>query len=895
MTSERWLYTIPLRFRSIFRRDQLEHELDAELRCHLEMKTQHYLAQGLSDDDARRAALRDMDGLELRKEQCRDARRLNLFDNFLRDLRHAARSLRKNPGFTLVAVLILTLGIGANVAIFSMVNALLLHPYSFPDLDRLVRVWENRGIDQSFDFRHVAPADAADLRASSSLFESFATYSCAELNLAVSGNPEPVFSCRVSANFFDVLGAAPAFGHAFSSANEQPGSDDIAILSHGLWQRQFAGDPAVLGKTFRLNGRTYSVAGVMPPQFVYPAAMQMWLPLALSPAEQNDRATLSLNMVARLRRGVSRSQALASLDSFARRLQQQYPQTNTGRTATLLGLRQELYTLTLPLFLLLQAAALFVLLLACANLANLLFARLIGRQKEIAVRSALGAGRFRMSMLFIAETLILSLTSGVIATSVSFWTVSLLRTSISPSWTMWVPGWDAIRVDRTVLVATLALTFFVGVLFGFLAVLHSARFNLNDALKDSGRGSMSRAKSRVRNSLVVVQVTLALVLLVCAGLTSQGFSRLAAAYQGFDPSSILRTEIVLPKTSYSDPIKMASFFREFLRASQALPGVTSAALIANPPGSNVDNDTTYFTIEGRPAVRTTDAPSADVQTASTSFFQTIRVPLISGRDLSESDVAAAPRVAVISQTMASRFWPQGDPLGQHIRLGAPSSDASSASSSAEPWITIVGVVADVRQNWWNPVARPVLYLPFSQSPGRSMALLLRGANPNSYAPSVREIVRRLDSDVAIPSIRTLEDEITDSIAIIRILGVLMGIFGLVALALASVGVYGVLSEAVAQRTREIGIRMSLGADASRICRLILSQALKLTAIGLLLGVPLSFVLNRIMAKSLFGIVPLNVFLIAAFAVVLVAVAFAAAYVPARRAMRLDPIRALRYE
>jgi len=890
MRIDNWLHTIRLRLRSLFRREAVERELDDELRDHLDRKTSQYVASGLSHENARRAALRDMDGLELRKEQCRDTRRVNFIDNFLRDLRHAARSLRRNPGFTLVAILILALGIGANVAIFSMVNALLLHPYNFPDLDRLVRVWEDRGVDEGADFRHIAPADASDLRASSTAFTELATFAYADMNLSISGNAEPALAARVSANFFHVLPAAPAFGRTFTLANERPGADDVAILGYALWQHQFAGDPAVLGRTFRLNGRVYTVAGVMPPQFAFPAAVQLWIPLALKPEEQNDRSKLSLTAVARLKAGVTRAQALADLDSFGRRLQQQYPQTNANRRLALLELRKELYAFTLPLFLLLQAAAIFVLLLACANLANLLFARMIGRQREIAVRAALGAGRVRMSLLFIAETLLLSLTAGGIAVLVSFWSVKLLRTSISPSWTMWVPGWDTIHVDGTVLFFTLAFTLLVGVVFGLSIVLHAGRFNLNTVLKDAGRGSMSRAKSRVRNILVVAQVTLALVLLVCAGLTAQGFARLAAAYQGFDPANVLRTEIVLPKDAYSDKTKIASFYRNFLHMSQALPGVTSASLIANPPGSNVDNEATYFTIEGHPAIRSSEAPSADLQVASADYFQTLRVPLISGRALSDADIAAAPPVVVISQTMATRFWPAGDALSHRIKLGSPES-----MDSSEPWVTIVGVAADVRQNWWNPGARPVLYQPVDQAPKRSLALLLRGANPNSYGPSIREVVRSLDPDVAIPSIRTLEDEIVDSIAIIRILGILMAIFGLVALALASVGVYGVLSEAVAQRTREIGIRMSLGADTVAIRRLILSQAFKLAAIGLLIGIPLSLALNSIMSSTLFGIVPLNAILVAALAAGLLVVAFAAAYLPARRAMRLDPIRALRYE
>ena len=903
MRPEHWLYTIPQRLRTLFRRDQVEQELDDELRDHLEQKTQFYLASGLSPEDARRSARRDIDGLELRKEQCRDARRLNLIDNLRRDFRHAARSLRKNPGFTLVAILILTLGIGANVAIFSMVNALLLHPYNFHDLDRLVAVWENRGVDEGADYRDIAPADADDLRSSTDVFENVATFTCEQSNLSIAGNAEPVYGCRVSANFFDVLSVAPIFGHAFSPSNEQPGSDGIALLSYSLWQQQFAGDPAVVGKTFRLNGRTYIVSGVIPQQFVYPASNQLWIPLALTPSERNDRATRSLSAIARLKSDVPREQALASLDRFSRRLQQQYPQTNAGRTATLLELRKELYLYSLPVFLPLQAAAVFVLLLACANLANLLFARMIGRQKEIAVRSALGAGRLRMSLLFIAETLLLSVAAGAIAIAVSFWSVKLLRTSISPSWTMWVPGWDSIHIDRNVLFFTLALTIGVGILFGIITVFHSARFDLNHALKDAGRGSMSRSKTRVRNALVVAQVGLALVLLVCAGLTAQGFARLAAAYQGFDPDNVLHSEIVLPRATYSDKTKIASFFREFLRQSRALPGVASASLIANPPASNVDNETTFFTIEGRQPTSATDTPSADRQIASPDYFATLRVHLIAGRTIADSDLASAAPIAVISQTMATRFWPAGDAIGHRIKLSGTNSPVGTGlappaadTSSPNPWLTIVGIVADVRQNWWNPAARLIIYQPLDQSPHRSMTLLLRAtATPLSYASSIRQIVRNLDLDAAIPSLNTFEHEITDSIAIIHILGILMAIFGGVALALASVGVYGVLAESVAQRTKEIGIRMSLGADAATIRSLILTQALKLTFIGLAIGIPLSLALNKIMATTLFGVVPLNPAMIALFAAALIAVAAAAAYLPARRAMLLDPIRALRYE
>jgi predicted permease len=876
------------RFSGLFHKERRDQEFASEMESHLQMHIDDNLRSGMNAQEARRQAILRLGGVEPTKEIYRERRGLPLLETVLQDLRYAVRTLRKNPGFTMIAVLTLALGIGANTAIFSMVNALLLHPYNFPDLDRLVRVWENRGIDEGADARFIAPQDAADLMSGAPVFDALTTYKCGDFNLSSERSVQPVLGCQVSANFFDVLGVGPTLGRVFSASEEQPGADQVAVVSYGFWQRRFAGDAGLLGKTIQMNRKKYTVVGIMPRGFDYPVPMEFWVPLSLNPSEKTDRAKLSLESLARLKPGVSVAQARSAADSVSRRLQQEYPATNANRRTEVLQLRRELYLYTLPLFLLLQAAAVFVLLLACANLANLLFARIFGRQKEIAVRAALGAGRWRLARLFVTETLVLSCVAGGVAVAVSFWSVKVLRTSIAPSWTMWVPGWEGIQLDPTVLAFTVLLIAVVGLLFGLGTMLQSGQAQPYTTLKEGGRGPMLGSNGRLRSALVAAQVMFALVLLVCAGLTSQAFLRLVDVYQGFQAANVLRTEVRLPEKWYFENSQIISFYDRVLRGSASLPGVSAAALVTNSPASNVDNETTFFTINGRPAVKANEAPSADLQISSPDYFSVLRIPLVAGRVYSSADNANAARVAVISRSMAARYWRGGDELGQQIKLGA--------ADSREPWMTVVGVVEDVRQNWWNPTNRPTIYEPFFQTPQRSMVFLMRVAsNPASYVSAVREVVRSVDDQIALTGVGTLETEITDSIAIIRIMGVLMALFGCVALVLSSVGVYGVLAESVARRIPEIGVRLALGAEPRDVMKLVLGQAVKLTAIGLTIGVPLAFAVNRAMSSLIFGIVTINLLLLAGLTLLLLLVALAAAYIPARRAMRVDPMVALRYE
>jgi putative ABC transport system permease protein len=876
------------RIATLVHKRNAERDFASELESHVQFHILDNLRSGMTPEEARRRALIKLGGFEQTKELYAERKGLPMLETLLQDVRYAVRSLRKNLGFTSVAVLSLVLGIGANTAIFSMVNALLLHPYNFRDLDRLVRVWENRGNDESFDARWIAPADAADFVSGAGVFERMTTYRDHSYNLAKDGGIEPVLGCQVSASFFDVLGVSPLLGRGFAEAEEQPGADQLVILGDSLWRQRFGGDPAVLGSSIRLNGRDYTIIGVMPPKFTFPVPSQLWVPLALTPEQQRDRSQLSVAALARLKADVSVSQATAALGTLSRRLQDEFPQSNVGRTAVALQLRKELYLYTLPLFLLLQAAAVFVLLLACANLANLLYARLARRQKELAMRTALGAGRRRMIQLFLSETIFLSLLAGTLAAAVSLATVGFLRSSISEDWTKWVPGWSEIRVDSAVLAFTFMLSLLVGVAFTVATILRMNRVNLSATLKEGGPGSITRAKARIHSALVVAQVVFALVLLVCAGLMIQGFGRLSNIYAGLGPDNVLRVELSLPEKGYASETSIANFYQQLLHSTASIGGVNAVSLSTNHPASNVDNEMTFFTIEGRPVPKLNEAPSADLQTISADYFSVLRTPLIAGRFFAEADTATVPQVAIVSRSLADRFWPGGNALGERVRLGA--------SHSNSPWITVVGVVADIRQNWWNPPAQPTVYRPFLQTPQRSMTVLLRAdADPTNYVSLVREAVRHLDPGVALRGVGTLQTEVTDSIGIIRIMGLLMGLFGAAALALSSMGVYGVLSESVAQRTREFGIRLAMGARSRDVLTLVLGQALRLTLIGTAIAAPVAIALSRLLASLMYGVMALNLAMIGEFAVTLFFVALLAGYVPAKRAMNVDPNVALRYE
>jgi predicted permease len=731
---------------SIFRKRKAEAELDRELRFHLENEVEQNVARGFSREEARLAALRKFGGVERVKEECRDTRGTGLVESIASDLGYCIRSLGKRPAFTAIVVITLALGIGANAAVFSVVNALLLRPYPFRDLDRLVLVRESGAAES--EAQRVAPADFIDLRNGNDAFEELAAYRYRGLNLTGTGEPERVDACMVSPNFFDMIGVRPAQGNGFYPDQELEGKDHTAILSYPFWQRQFGGDPAVLGSTIKLNGKSYTVVGIMPQRFNYPLGSELWIPLALSPQDKVERTAQVLFVLGRLKQGAFVNRGLADVQSVAERLEREYPATNTHRTMSLIKLREEQYGYTAPLFLMLQGAALLVLLLACANVANLLLARVISRQKEIAIRQALGSSRRRLAQLLLSETAVISLLASVSAALIAYWSANVIRTGIPEGISKYVAGWEDIKVDGRVLGGTLAVAAIAGVLFGLGTAVHSSRSRFQDALKEGRTSGEAPGRRRLRSTLVIAEVVLSMLLLVGAGLITKGFFHLVDVFQGFQPRNVLTFNVSLPDYRYKDDAGIADFYDRALRETATVPEVQSISLVTNIPASNVPNDRTFFNIEGKAVLSADEAPSADLQVISAGFLDTLRIPLVRGRALSERDGKDTPRAAVISSSMSSRYWPKEDPLGARVKLGSSGNDSA--------WITIVGVAGDVKQNWWDPQPRPTIYLPYAQAPRRRMDVLVRTRDPLSIVAGVRAAIRRVDPEQAIQSVEPME-------------------------------------------------------------------------------------------------------------------------------------------
>jgi putative ABC transport system permease protein len=806
----------------------------------------------------------------------------------MQDIRYGLRMLRKSPGFTVVAVLTLALGIGANAAVFSVVNALLFHPFPFPHLEQLILVRESSpNQDADFDTDTFSAADFYDLKGDVHSFQDLAASSFANLNIGDRGQVDGVEGAALSANFFAVLGVQPAQGRGFTADEEQPGHDRALIISYGYWQRRFGGDSSVLGRTVQVNGRAATVVGIMPGGYAYPVGTEAWVPLSLSTEQRVDRVQPALSLVARLRPGVSGNQAEAELETFAARLQKQFPKTNSGRNILSLPMRQEEYEYTAPIFLMLQAAAIFVLLLACANLGNLLLARLISRQKELAVRVALGATSGRVLRVVLTETMLLALAAGAVATAVALAGSNLIRQSIPPGITKWVAGWENIRLNPAVLVFTLALAVAVGALLAVGAGFRAGRLEPGRALKDGGERTAS-GRNRLRSALIVSQVAAAMVLLVGAGLMIKGFLHLVDVYSGLQPANVITMQVTLPDRSYAGGDSINTFEQRMLEGISSLPGVQSAGIASNIPASNVDNGQVAFSLEGRPASRESDLLSARRQTASPGFFTSLHIPLLEGRNFNDHDKSGAPLVALISQSMATHFWPRTDPIGRRFKFGTTPSTA--------PWITVAGVVGDVKQNWFDPKPTPTIYLPYQQAPRSVMNVVARTSyDAAGVVPGIRSLVQRLDPQVAISEVQDMQGVISDSISPVQLMGILMMVFGGVALALSALGVYGVLAHAVEERMHEFGVRAALGARPRQLLRLMLGQALKLSVLGVAVAIPIAVVLSRLMATFLFGVVTLQAAVLLGLALLLMLVAVSASYVPARRATRVDPIMALKYQ
>jgi len=805
-------------------------------------------------------------------------------NNVLQDFIYAFRTLHKAPGFALTAIVTLALGVGANTAIFSVTNSVLLRPYRFPELDRLV-VLREHVTGRANEQVRLTRADAVDLESSSEIFQEVATYQFRELNLARSGEVDTATGFLVTPNLFHLLGMGPEHGRTFTADEGQPGRDQVILLSHSFWERRFGGDSKVIGSSVSVDGTNSTVIGVMPRDFNYPAGTEVWKPLAMEPEALSDRSKESVWVVGRLAAGISLRQASARLDAATARLQREFPRTNIGRSFSLLRLREEQYSDTAPLLLMLQAGALFVLLLACANLGVLTLVRLIDRRREFAVRTALGASKHRLLQMFFAEALLFSLAAGAAAVIASFWGVNLIRSSLSPSYTRWIAGWDSMRVDQNVLVAAVALVIAVAVTLGMAAVVYSARIDPYTTMKEGGgRTGVSRWHQALRNGLVIVQITLALILLVGAGLMINGFRRLQGVFAALDPAHTLRFSITLPESRYTSD-HVSQFYDRLVAQLASIPGIHDVGIITNNPASNVPNPEGQVTIEGEELSRISATPVTGRQIVNSGIFSVVHIPLIDGRLIADSDGEMSSRVAVVSRGFQERYFHAGSAVGHTIRF-----------TSDSPWITIVGVVGDIQINWFEPVPGPVVYLPYSQAAPRRVTFLVRTeGDASNYPSAVRTAISELDPQLSSGELNPYTVEVNDSLAPLRAVGNLMLAFGVVALMLAAIGIYGLVGHTVARRTHEFGVRMALGAARNDVLRLVLNRALRLAGVGLGMGCVFAIALARTARALVFGVISLHASVFLAFSALLLAVTLLAAFLPARRASRVDPIVALREE
>jgi putative ABC transport system permease protein len=803
------------------------------------------------------------------------------------DLRFAARVLRKNPGFAAVAVLAVALGVGANTTIFSCLNALVLRPFSFPHTDRLVMVWE-RGADGSFPRGAVAPANYADWRDQTTAFAQLAAYSPQHYNLNEGEHPERVPGARVTPNFFAALGVPPMLGRTFSDDEGRPGGARVAVVKHDLWVRRFGADPALVGRDVRLDGRSYTVVGVMPPDCDFPQnGAEVWTPLALSPQEAASRGNHYLQVVGLLKEGVSTERAHAEAAAVSERLRATHPETNGGRVAfveTLIdsGTRGSRMHLKVML-----GAVAFVLLLACANVANLLLVRGAARRRELAVRAALGASRARLVRQLLTESLLLALLGGALGLLLSVWGVEYISQGLPPALTQYIPGWKNLRVDSEVLAFTLAASVLTGVVFGIFPSLQATRTNLNESLKEGGKSGAGGGlrRNRARSTLVVFEVALSLVLLAGAGLMIRSFVNMLTADLGLRPDGVLTMELSLPREGYREEAQQVAFYERLIEGVAALPGVRAVGVVNSIPMSRSGAGSSNFSIVGRPPFPHDSEPYAEHRTVSPGYFAAAGAPVLRGRAFTDADDARAPRVVIVNEAFARAFFPEGDALGQRLVV-----------HQEEGPLEIVGVVADTKNEDFNERPELGFYRPLRQDPWGSLGLLVRAeGDPLALAGAVREQVRALDRELPVYNVRTLRDIADEAVSAQRLMVSMLTFFALGALVLAAVGLYAVMSYAVAQRTHEIGVRMALGAQGSDVMRMVLRQGSALALAGLGCGLAVSLGVTRVMSSILHGVSATDPLVFAFVAVVLGLAALLACYVPARRATRVDPMVALRHE
>ena len=797
---------------------------------------------------------------------------------FWQDLRYGARMLLKKPGFTLIVVITLALGIGANTAIFSVVNAVLLRPLPYEESERLAVLYETNP-QQGRDQMSVSYPTFNDWRAQSQSFEQLAAFRSGGMILTGKEEPSRVQVMLASADLFALLRVKPQRGRTFLPEEDKAGGAPVVVISHAFWQRQFGGDEKAVGQQITLDGKSNTVIGVMPPGFALgDEQTEVWLALGIIADRMQNRAVHTLTVLGRLKSGVTLPQAQTELAAISNRIQQQNPAADPGHSAQVMSSYEAMTKQVRPALLVLLVAVGFLLLIACANVGNLLLARAESRQKEIAIRTALGAGRGRIVRQLLTESLLLSVIGGGIGLLLAVWGLDALTGSLPDD----LPRAKEIGIDRMVLAFTGALSLLTGLIFGIVPALTATKPALNETLKEGGRTSAAFGRGRVRSALIVAEVALSVALLVGAGLLIKSFWRLMQVNPGFQTERLMTMNVTLLGDKYKETPQVISFFRELPARLEALPGVKAVSAVSTLPINGGDGNGN-LTIEGR-TFASGQTPAASYRRILPNYFSAMGIPLKQGREFDERDTGVE-KVVIINESMARRFWPDGDAVGKRIKVGPPEN---------EPWLTIVGVTGDVKNIGLEADARLATYEPHPQRPWTTMNLAIRTeSDPLSLAASVRSTLREMDKELLIRNVSTMEERIRLSVSSRRFNMLLLAVFAALALLLAGVGVYGLMSYTVTQRTHEIGVRMALGAQGTEVLKLIVGQGLKLALFGAGAGLLAAFALTRWMTDLLFGVRPEDLWTYGAVAVLLLMVALLACWIPARRATKVDPMIALR--
>jgi putative ABC transport system permease protein len=811
-------------------------------------------------------------------------------ERLLQDIRFGLRTLTKNPGFTLIAVIALALGIGANSVIFSAINSVLLKPLPYKDSDKLVMIWHNYP-DINLPQASLSPPSYIEYRDMTSSFEQVAAGASWSANLTGVGEPERIEGARLSYNFFTTLGVDPILGRTFIAEEDQPGKNRVVIISHGLWQRRFGSDPGIIGKQITLDGNVFDVVGVMPRGFEFFLEVDLWTPLALT-SEQlaaDNHGNEFLIGIARLKSNVTMQQAQAEMNTLAEQLRQQfYDGGNWG--ITLVDMQEQFTGQIRPALLILLAAVGCVLLIACANVANLLLARAASRQKEMAIRAALGANRSRVIRQLLTESVLLAALGGLTGLALAFVGIKVLVTSLPQDIAQFIAGWKTISLDTNVLLFTLALSLITGIFFGVIPAIQASRPDLNDTLKDAGKGTSSGSRShRFLNTFVVVEVAIALVLLIGAGLLIRSFVTLQKVQPGFNSENVLTMQMSLPRTKYREAHQFNAFFDQVLQKVSGLAGVRSAGIVNNiPMGSNSQNAS--FFIEGMQIAPGQASPHGDPYMITPAYFETMGIPLLKGRFFNEQDNADSLPVVIIDETLAERYWPNEDPIGKRMA-------AYFDRKNGQPRLReVVGVVGHTKSYGLDGRSKVQYYFPYSQRSQQSVYLTVRTtSDPLSLVAAVRSAVSSVDSDQPLYNIKTMDEVLSNSMAPQRFSTWMLGIFAAIAMVLAATGIYGVMSYSVSQRTHEIGIRMALGASRGDVLKMVTGRGMVLTSIGVVIGLGAAFGVTQWMSSLLFGVTATDVVTFVSIPLILVIVALVACFIPARRATKIDPIQALRYE